>query len=296
METKLLKTNTPAHYTAGEVFSEPNELARGFTQKNYWIGMHSQGFYEVNIVLRGEAEHYIGRRRIRVGVGDTFIIPPDVMHGYDGGKGFDVYHILLSPGYFEKNGAYLQLLPSFSTFFRVDPLMRERTSSNIHFRLTEEEIDALSPRLEELARRSRRPGAVNAIITNSEALSVIALLCEMFDARRASTDTLAENEEEGFLKSLAYIYENCAEKLTVEKLCRIAGMSRTSYIQGFKRVTGLPPAEFVRRHRVDTAKLLLSETSLSEAEIAQRIGCTDTSHLIKLFISVTSFPPSHYRH
>lgn len=290
----LPKLNDPSHYTAEAVFRVPVQLARGFTMKNYKIGMHSQGFYEINIVLRGEAMHYIGKRAMKVNTGDAFIIPPGVMHAYDGGVGFDVYHILISPRYLEKNGAELQLLPAFASLFRIDPLIRERTSAKIHFRLTEDEISEISPKLVELTERTYGKGTVNAIMTNAQALGVIAWLCDVYERHKESSEG-EKNEDEAFMVSVSHIYDNYKDKLTVSELSRIARMSRTAYIDKFKRVTGYPPATFIRKHRVQMAKLLLLEGSMTEAEIAAEIGCADTSHLIKLFVSDVGVLPSVYR-
>ena len=115
MDEILQIHNENRHYTTLEVFIPEIKQIRGFIEESYNKGLHSQEFYEINIVLSGKANHYIGKRRITVSEGDTFIIPPNVMHGYDGGKGFDVYHILISPKYLERHSSELQLLPSFSS-------------------------------------------------------------------------------------------------------------------------------------------------------------------------------------
>lgn len=291
---KKITDNKPIHYTADVEFSHPIRLVRGFTMKNYKKGFHSQGFYEINIVLRGEAMHYIGERAIKVRTGDTFIVPPDVLHAYDGGKGFDVYHILLSPKYLEKNGSELQLLPAFHSMFRLDPMVRENTLAKLHFRLTDEEIKELSPKLAALAEKSNGVGTVDAISANAQALIVIAWLCDVYEKHgKAKADE--DNEDKNFLLSISYIYENYRVRITVEELAKIARMSRTAYIEKFKRVTGIPPAKFIRKNKVEMAKRLLRESSLTESEIALEIGLTDTSHLVKIFLSEEGILPSAWR-
>ena len=57
--------------------------------KDYEIGMHEQEFYEINLITKGEGMHYIDDSRIKAEVGDVFIIPPKISHGYLGGKDFD---------------------------------------------------------------------------------------------------------------------------------------------------------------------------------------------------------------
>jgi AraC-like DNA-binding protein len=294
-ENEVFGINTEhPHYTSDEVFLSPQMTVLGFVEESYNKKLHSQEFYEINIVLSGSANHYIGKRKITVSVGDTFIIPPSVMHGYDGGEGFDVYHVLLSPKYLEKYSASLQLLPAFSSLFKIDPLMREKTSARLHFRLSEEEIASLMPRLKCLNVHSYGSGHADPIISEGEALIIIAELCAIYE-NRAEELIAPESEDMAFLSSISHLYEHYSEKLTVYYLARIAHMSRTSYITKFKRVTGQSPARFIKLHRIDMAKRMLTETSMSEAEIAQEVGCVDVSHLIKMFYSEVGMTPSAYR-
>lgn len=282
------------HYTVEEIFQNPVLSVRGFVEKDYSKGMHSQQFYEVNIVLRGSAVHKIGERTLTVRKGDTFIIPPNVLHGYAGGNGFDVYHILISPKYLEKHSSELKLLPAFSALFRIDPLMRENTPARLHFVLSEEETDALMPTLNGLTEHSEKQSAESAVIASGEALIAIARLCAIYE-KKGIMKAPTEDEDGAFLASIAYIYENFDQTLTTESLARIAQMSRTSYISRFKRVTGLPPAKFQRQYRVSIAKQLLSDLSLSESEISQQTGYYDTSHFIRTFLAETGMTPSEYR-
>lgn len=282
------------HFTVEEIFKSPILMVRGFVERNYSKGMHSQGFYEINIVLRGGAIHRIGKNDLTVGKGDVFIIPPNVDHGYAGGEGFDVYHLLISPKYLEKNSAEFKLLPAFSALFRVDPLMREKASAKLHFALNDSELDALIPTLDGLIAHSRDNSTESAIIAGGEALIVIAQLCAIYD-KKAEKITVEKADDKSFLNSIAYIYENFDQTITTDTLSNIAQMSRTSYIERFKRVTGLPPARFQRQYRISVAKQLLAEGTLSETEIAQEVGCYDISHFIKMFKAETEMTPFEFR-
>ena len=178
--------------------------------------------------------------------------------------------------------------------FRLDPMVRENTLAKLHFRLTDEEIKELSPKLAALAEKSNGVGTVDAISANAQALIVIAWLCDVYEKHgKAKADE--DNEDKNFLLSISYIYENYRVRITVEELAKIARMSRTAYIEKFKRVTGIPPAKFIRKNKVEMAKRLLRESSLTESEIALEIGLTDTSHLVKIFLSEEGILPSAWR-
>lgn len=293
MEEKMIE-DLGRHYSVLEVFKDPMLSVRGFVEKSYSKGMHSQEFYEVNIVLSGSAFHRIGNTTYTVSSGDTFIIPPNVMHGYAGGEGFDVYHILISPKYLEKHSADLRLLPAFSSMFIIDPLMREKASARLHFTLTPQELNELTPMLDGLTDHSGGAGAENAIIAGAEALVIITRLCGIYENR----DTLAGAEDtvdEAFLSSIAYVYENFEKRITLSELCKLAQMSRTAYLTRFKRVTGLSPASLQRQYRVSVAKQMLCESGMTESKIAAETGFFDAAHFHRVFKKETGISPLEYR-
>ena len=291
---KLNYTSNHPHWRVEDVFKISAQLARGGLEQNYAIGMHNHDFYEINVVLSGEGMHYIGERRVEASEGDVFIIPPKVNHGYEGGAGFDVYHLTLSPGYMEKNSAELSQMPSFSTLFHIEPALREHVSSHMHLHLDEEEIGRLTPYLDSLRQRMKSRRTEDVIISNCEALIIITMLCAAYDKRLATMDK-TDSEDELFLQSIAHVYECYNRKLSIEELARMASMSRTSYIERFKRTTGMPPGEFITGQRISAAKSMLRDTGLSLSEIAHRVGFYDSSHLIRAFERLTGESPSDFR-
>ena len=291
---KLNYTSNHPHWRVEDVFKISAQLARGGLEQNYAIGMHNHDFYEINVVLSGEGMHYIGERRVEASEGDVFIIPPKVNHGYEGGAGFDVYHLTLSPGYMEKNSAELSQMPSFSTLFHIEPALREHVSSHMHLHLDEEEIGRLTPYLDSLRQRMQSRRTEDVIISNCEALIIITMLCAAYDKRLATMDK-TDSEDELFLQSIAHVYECYNRKLSIEELARMASMSRTSYIERFKRTTGMPPGEFITGQRISAAKSMLRDTGLSLSEIAHRVGFYDSSHLIRAFERLTGESPSDFR-
>lgn len=283
------------HFSVSEIFTDSMRSVRCFIEKNYNKGMHSQEFYEINIVLKGSAVHRIGSSTYTVTAGDTFIIPPNVKHGYAGGEGFDVCHILLSPKYLEKHSADLRLLPAFSSLFRIDPLMREKTSARLYFTLTDSEMEALMPKLDGLTEHSKNTDAESTITAGAEALIIITRLCSIYESRDASASKAESGDDSAFLSSIAYIYESFDKRVTVDELSRIARMSRTAYITRFKRVTGMPPATLLRQYRISVAKQLLKDTDATEAEIAQETGFYDAAHFFRVFKAETGLSPTEYR-
>lgn len=79
------------------------------------------------------------------------------------------------------------------------------------------------------------------------------------------------------------------------EMARTAGMSARAFERAFSREYGLPPQQYLRRLRIQTACRRLVDTRESIAEIALRCGFADQSHLTREFRRVTGMTPGIYR-
>ncbi len=292
MHPERLEAAKHRHWETNEIFKTPSHSVRGFIMRDYSIGMHTQNFYEINIVLDGEGAHYIGENSVAVSRGDVFIIPPNVPHGYFGGQGFNVYHLVLSPRYLSKNSAELSLLPSFSSLFHIEPTLRGQKSSKLHLHLEKDELCGLIELLESIIHHSESERIEDKIIASSEAMIAVTKLCELYGKKLQHAPPSEDSE---FLKSVAYIYENYSKRICIEELCKIAKMSRSAYISKFKRVLGCSPGGFLTSQRISSAKTLLCETSKSVFEISQTTGFYDSSHFCRAFLKEVGCSPAEFR-
>lgn len=302
-------------YTNSYVFSHPTDRIHGFIMKDYSIDMHVQEFIEINLVTQGTGMHYLENRRIAARRGDVFIIPPHMPHGYVGGKGFDVYHVLISNQFMEKYMADLRMLDSFFILFRAEPLMRNHTSEPLHLTLSDEQFEELEPLLNAIYQYSAPRNPADSIFCNSNALMLITSLCRIYTKNNISgsmiqdtpgtesggTSTVqsllpqASDEDEAFLHTLAMIHEKYYEKLSITQLAKTAQLSRSSFLRRFQEVCHMPPAKYLTRRRIEAAQYMLSNTVLSVSEIAIRTGFYDAAHFSRIFSAEVGFSPGQYR-
>jgi len=166
-----------SNYTNDDIFRERGGLVRSFVERNYARGMHVQEFTEINVITRGAGMHYIESRRLAAQCGDVFIIPAGVSHGYAGGEGFDVCHILLSNTFMEKYLADLQTLPSFFVLFQAEPLLRASNSDPFYLTLHADQLGQLTVLTDALGACTPPASAADILRANSLALLAIAMLC-----------------------------------------------------------------------------------------------------------------------
>jgi YesN/AraC family two-component response regulator len=92
-----------------------------------------------------------------------------------------------------------------------------------------------------------------------------------------------------------HIRSHIGEPISYKHLADLVELS-PRYLSGlFKRYTGYSLKEYVTRLRMDRAKVLLTETTMSVTQIAEAVGYADIYFFSKLFKSLHGEPPSYFR-
>jgi len=71
--------------------------------------------------------------------------------------------------------------------------------------------------------------------------------------------------------------------------------SRRNFVRRFKKVTGIPPIEYLQHIRIETAKRQLEQTNHSIAEIIFDTGYADPKSFRKIFHKFVGMKPMEYR-
>jgi len=93
----------------------------------------------------------------------------------------------------------------------------------------------------------------------------------------------------------SWALDNLAQDLPVEKLAERAGMSPRNFARVFLRDTGITPARFVERLRVEAARRRLEESHDKLEKIANDCGFGSSQSLRRSFLRVLHVPPNDYR-
>ncbi len=161
-------------------------------------------------------------------------------------------------------------------------------------------FDAVTSRIIQLKRRARmggEPKAGNA--PGVPELLMNAVLREMESGtaavRAGGSAELVHHHRETILKQVARIYESPGDAPQVRDLARESGYSPDHFARVFKEVIGQTPQALKIHARVERARQLLSESSLSISGIAGVLGYDDVFFFSKQFKEKTGYSPSAYR-
>lgn len=103
----------------------------------------------------------------------------------------------------------------------------------------------------------------------------------------------ASNPELG--RTIAAISDKPEADHTLQSLADIAGMSRASFAEQFRKTFGRTPMDFVKEVRLRRAARFLSATDLPVKAIAFRVGYSSRSHFSRAFKSMMGADPASYR-
>lgn len=95
-------------------------------------------------------------------------------------------------------------------------------------------------------------------------------------------------------KVCAYMEQNYAGHITLDQLCRCAGLSKSTLLRAFTKSKGVTPYSYLENIRIGRAKQLL-EQGVSPVEAALQTGFSDQSHFTNYFTRFIGLPPGSYR-
>lgn len=102
-----------------------------------------------------------------------------------------------------------------------------------------------------------------------------------------------EVEDQFILKTRAIIEENLTDSaFNITELCQAIGMSRSSLHRKISALTGMSSSGFIRRIRLQKAKILLTESDLNISEIAYEVGFSDPKYFTRTFTKEFGVSPT----
>ena len=94
--------------------------------------------------------------------------------------------------------------------------------------------------------------------------------------------------------AIASMREDIARPVTVAGLAEAVAMSPSAFAHVFKSATGVSPYQFLKRLRLDRARVMLVEEDRSVSEAAAAVGYSSISHFINEFKRHYGVTPGSY--
>ena len=104
-----------------------------------------------------------------------------------------------------------------------------------------------------------------------------------------------DHEDELIKKAQVFIEKNYEEKISVDQLASMLGLSRRNLERRFRKVTFNSIVEYIQRVRIEAAKMTLERNRENVNEAMYKAGYTDNKAFRTTFKKLTGLSPLEYR-
>lgn len=113
--------------------------------------------------------------------------------------------------------------------------------------------------------------------------------CSLMKVEKVSSET------EVIRLAKEYLDNNLSRPLEMDDLAKHLGYSGTWILKVFRNSVGVPPAQYLRRRRIEKAQSLLQDKRLNITDIAFRCGFHSSQHFSQVFRKYTGQSPKQAR-
>lgn len=235
---------------------------------------HFHDYYVIGLIEKGERRLWCRHQEYTIGTGQILLFNPGDTHACvqtDGGtldyRGFNIATEIMLDLAEEITGK--RALPGFS------PAV-----------LRDEDVSCYLRPLHDLV--------LNGSLEFGKEESLLFMLSLLM--RRCGQpfeDCIPECREE-IEQACAFMEEHAAERISLDQICRQAGLSKSTLLRAFTKSKGVTPYCYLESLRIGRAKKLL-EQGASPMEAALQTGFSDQSHFTNYFARFIGVTPGAYR-
>ena len=260
------------------------------SEKAHW---HNHEFTEIAIVLAGSGIYETEFSVEEIHAGDVLVMPAGGAHQFHDEVGIEQINILFQFEKLSVPSRDISRHPGFSALFRLNPEYCHRMRFYPHFKLCDNDLKRVRFWLTDAFEAQEAQTTGFALSVYGAFLQTIPILLDNY-APNAAENGLPHRPER-LSACLDFMERNFRKEQTIDALAQRAGMTPASFMRHFKAATGCTPLEYLIRLRLDEARLLLLDESLSVAEAAQRAGFTDSNYFARIFRRKNGLSPREFR-
>ncbi len=288
--------NRDAESTPARLSPDPRWLEMPLLQEWGWTVRREAGFlrehvnpgFEITFATEGEfVWEVIGGPRLRLTGGHVCVTGRDVPHrgAQDLFSPGTLFYLVLDP---RADGATRHTPFDAETLVDLDGRLAQASNRVVRAHPELPSLfDGLRCSLEAVTRGSRDP-----LLRPWTQL----LICQILVAAvRSFAAPVPEPESAPIRRALAFMDDDLAAPLVIDRLAERVGLSRSRFYAAFRDATGLTPADYLQRRRCARAAELLRTTDQTVTAIAMRCGFNTGQYFARCFRKYAGVSPSTYR-
>lgn len=285
-------TNTPGNTIVDvAIQGDSVEIVR---HKRYGLPiLHNHAYIELAYVYSGSCTHFVNRQTFPMKEGDLCILAPDTMHAISvQDDDTIVVNIMMSRSMFDRS--FLKMLRGGTAIsnFMENVLYRQKVSPYLLYPTGTDDYlhEAVFKVLQE---RDRKDYLFNESVT-LYVKHIFIHLIRNYEMMVILADPVDNSQNGNIVAILSYISMHYKD-VTLKKIADFFGYNENHMSKLIHQYTGKTFSTLVAGIQMENAAKMLQETKLSITEIANEVGCYDSSHLTRKFRGEYGVSPLQYR-
>ncbi|MEQ6121270.1 AraC family transcriptional regulator [Reichenbachiella sp. MALMAid0571] len=138
----------------------------------------------------------------------------------------------------------------------------------------------------------------NEEMNSADFLETQGILLSLFSRFITDKNIIPNNDSlttKKITESVQFIHENLQQTLTVDLLASKSHLNVDYYSRAFKKLFGIRPISYIQIKRIERAQLLLTSTTETIPDIANKTGISNLSYFTRLFKKITGKNPGEFR-
>ena len=254
------------------------------------LSLHNHEYYQIYYLKSGRLIHHLETGSAELKTRDVFIIPPNLPHYIEtASKDLCFYSISFMPSYIAENIKTNKFVADF--IHCITDLSHEGVEASLT--LMSEDIELTDTLVSKIMQE------FSGNMTGKDTLIKSSLLLLLSIFARAYLDERFENmrfasEREAILHCLGYIKNHLSEQITLDEMAKRTAMSKSSFCESFRKITGQTFKSYLNRERVEAAATLIKSGNLV-LKAAMELGYRDSSTFYRNFKKHFGVSPSEYK-
>ena len=250
---------------------------------------HTHDFYEVTLVVSGEAKYHINDYVCTVKPGDVYVVKERSAHWYSEVSNLEIIILMYYPDVFSFADAQLLSLPGFISLFILKPEIRIHKNYPFMLSLSKEDMDYVTATTkfirQEIEKETKYPYVVKLYV-----FALFAYLTVKFSVNYEEPRTALMLSQ-----ALRYMQDNMDSQINIPDIAAKLYVSERHLSRIFRECFDCTPGDYLTKMRMNNALKLLSKGNMKIEEVAALCGYEDPAYFSRIFKKSFGISPRQAR-
>lgn len=254
--------------------------------------VHWHPYFEITTAQSGVLDFQVGQAHTILEPGDSIFVNQNMLHGIRQLSGLEpdpLPNIVFSG---------TVVAPETSTIYQkyIRPILACNSLPFVVFRHDNDLWDEVRQWIRTTYFAMHKQSDCYEMTVQRSICCIFETIFRNFDSLPKSNASRVQlNTQIRLQKMLSYIYENYAQRITLADIAGAAHISRSEAGRCFQSYLGCSPVEALIKYRLQTAKRLLHETTLTLQEISFACGFHSVNYFSRQFRKRYGYSPTNAR-